>query len=146
MKQDLSEVEIVIRSTAILGVTGTNIPLAFDYSNPQDVTNSVKGDLFKQNLPFLLVENDLVSSYRVGPSQVSPTRYTGDLHIQFFTKSPNVIADLKFIEEFAKHFAERTIDDVRFRTFTPFSRRIDNGFTLVSGMIEFDFELYRTAR
>lgn len=144
MKKNLAEAKKVIRSAALAGIE--NISLAFSSDNPLDVTGRVRGSLYLQDEDFVVVEDVIASSRRVGPSQVSPTRYFGDLYITYFTKNPNPIVDLQRLEDLADIFSEKSLDDVRFRTFTPFDPRMDNGFTAISGVVAYDFELYRTVR
>lgn len=141
MKLSITELEEVVRTQALS--TNKFIPLTFDIDTHEDASLNSLGDLFQQDRPFIVFHTEIKNSYRVGPSRVSPTRYIGDLFITYLTKQPSTLEDARMLEGIANKFAEETIDGIRFRTYTPYPKSKDNGFTSYSGVIQFDFEIYR---
>lgn len=141
MKQSVVDLDIAIRNK----VFSLNLeePFTFDEEFMEDASELGLGTLLDQNLPFFSFQKLILSSRRVGPSKVSPTRYYGNFSITYLTKNPNLIRDQRFLESIADKFSEQTLDGIRFRTFTPYSPSKDSGFTSYSGVIDFDFELYR---
>lgn len=145
MKRSIIDVEIAIRNRVLEMNKDPRLPVTFDAFTMEDVTAGL-GDLYKQDRPFLQFHTEFATSRRVGPTTIAPTRYYGDLYIGYFVKEePIYVIDAKLHETVANWFAEKTVDGVRFRTFTPYPKSKDNGFTQYLGVIEFDFELYRGA-
>ena len=144
MKLSVVDAEIVIRDT----VSAMNLtqPFAFDALTFEDASAAGAGNLMEQNAPFFLFSSEIIGTRRVGPTIIAPTRQNGDLTIGYFTKNPSLLIDLGLLEQVANHFAEKTIEDVRFRTFTPYPPGVRNGFTRYDGVIDFQFELYRGDR
>lgn len=120
-----------------------DLPYTFNTLTFVDSSKSSKGDLLKQNDPFLIVDIVPGRSQRVGPSKVSPTRYFYTLYLTYMTKGNNHVKDAKLLEQIGEWFREQTVDGIRFRTFTPYPIGNDQGFTYFQCMIPFDFELYR---
>ena len=144
MKLSVADAEIVIRDTvAAMGLTQ---PFAFDPNTLEDASAIGAGNLIGQNNPFFLFSSEILNTHRVGPTIIAPTRQEGDLTISYFTKKPAFLIDLKLLEQVANNFAEKTLQDVRFRTFTPLPPGVRNGFTRYDGVIDFQFELYRGDR
>lgn len=143
MKLSITDAEVVVRNKALEKLAEDDL-VTFDILTMADVKTGT-GDLTKQDQPFFQFHVQFNNSRRVGPGRSSPTRYYADLYFSYFTKEPNYLRDVKLQEEVANWFAEQTIDGVRFRTFTPYPKSKDNGFTQYLGVIDFDFELYRGA-
>ena len=143
MKKSLSDIDVVIRNRVLDKNEG--LAVTFDQDTMEDVTSRALGDLTRQDSSFIHFHVEMLNSRRVGPTQHAPTRYFADLYIGYFTKNPSTIKDVKLQEQIANWFAEQTIDGVRFRTFTPFPKSKEHGFTQYLGVIDFDFELYRGA-
>jgi hypothetical protein len=144
MKTSAVDADIVIRDkVAALGLTD---PYSFNPNTFEDASPSGLGNLLAQNAPFFLFSLELPNSYRTGPAITAPTRYEGDLTISYFTKNPSHVVDSTLMEQTANNFAEQTIEDVRFRTYTPFPPGVRNGFTRYDGVIDLQFELYRGDR
>lgn len=142
MKLSIVDLEVAIRTKVVS--LNLETPFTFDADLKHNFSPlDIQGNLLRQESPFFEFTNDIVNSYRVGPSAVSPTRYLGDLYITYYTKDPSTIKDVKLLESTANEFSEKTIDGIRFRTFTPFQKGMKDGFTAYSGVINFDFELYR---
>lgn len=155
MKLSIVDAEKVIRSKvlAILGKTMAertvsdlpeDLRFTFDIETFGDFYGDFP-DLYKQNFPFLVFEPEILNSGRIGPARETATRYWCDLHISLLTKAPDRISDLEVMEQVAKWFQEQTLEGVRFRTYTPYPTRKDNGFTAYPGVISYDFEIYRGA-
>ena len=144
MKLSIVDAELIIRTTALTKNAGV-YPVTFDLHTMEDVTEQRKGDLFAQDSPFLQFHTEIISTGRVGPTTIAPTRIVANLFFAYFTKEPSYIKDAKLQEQIGNWFAEQTIDGVRFRTFTPYLKSKENGFTQYLGVIDFDFELYRGA-
>ena len=121
----------------------SEIPFTLDTNDYKDYTGEHRGDLFKQNGPFLIFAPTISSTRRVGPTITAPTRHYGSLYFTYLTKDPDLFTDHKLLESVAEWFSEQTIEGVRFRTFTPLPVSKANGFTAYDGVIHFDFELYR---
>ncbi len=144
MKLSVVDADIVIRDTvAAMALTQ---PYAFDKNTFEDASAAGLGNLMGQNDPFFLFSSQILNTRRTGPAVTAPTRNYGDLTIGYFTKNPSDLVDLALLEQVANQFAEKTIQDVRFRTFTPFPPGVRNGFTRYDGVIDFQFELYRGDR
>lgn len=145
MKNNILDADHVIRNR-VFEMSDNVTPITFDLETMMPVEGP-EISLYKQNSPFLQFHMQINSSRRVGPSAVSPTRYYANLYVAYFSKerSQDPANSAKLHEDVANWFAEQTIDGVRFRTFTPYPKSKDNGFTQYLGVIDFDFELYRGA-
>lgn len=142
MKESIVDLDIVIRDK-VYELT-LDKSFTFDEELKEDASaQGVQGNLLRQDHSFFEFIHTIMNSYRVGPSAVSPTRYVGDFYLIYYTKDPSTIKDVKLLESIANEFSEKTIGGIRFRTFTPLSKGIREGFTAYSGVINFDFELYR---
>lgn len=118
-----------------------NMRFAFDFVYAEDVSDHQAGSLFDQDEDFYLFEAEVDTVRRAGPSRVSPTRYWGSLSISVNTKVfGREIPYLQALETISSWFAEKTIGDIRFRTFTPMSTSRVRGFDSYSGVLSFDFE------
>lgn len=129
MKSRLSDAHRVVRKTVV--DAGFSLPYSFDALTLIDASPLDSGSLINQDGDFLVFDVDLVNTYRVGPSLVSPTRVLCELNLSYYTKTPGTVRDCEFLENVASIFAERTVEGVRFRTFLPFSERVVKGFTLL---------------
>lgn len=143
MKLSVVDVETVMRSRVLENIEGHLV--TFDIHTMEDSSQAGKGDLTRQNDPFLHFHIEIAHSRRVGPTVIAPTRYYGDLYIGYFTKKPKYIKDAKLLERVADWFAEQTVEGIRFRTFKPYLKSKEHGFTQYLGVVNFDFELYRGA-
>lgn len=143
MKMSVTDAEIVVRNRVL--EKNLLLPVTFDLHTMEDASAAGLGDLLKQNAPFLQFHIEFLDSLRVGPSSIAPTRYYAELYVAYSTKDPSYIKDAKLLETMANWFAEQTLDGVRFRTFRPYPKGKENGFTQYLGVIDFDFELYRGA-
>lgn len=113
----------------------------FESFSALDVSGHVAGSMFDQNADFVLFESDIDTTRRAGPSQVSPGRAWGSLTISLHTKNTDSdIARKRDLEVFSSWFAEKTLLDIRFRTFTPLGAARVMGFLVYSGVLSFDFE------
>ena len=138
----ITDAEKTIRGKVV--EMGLNIPYTFDPVNFLDASVTQKGQLLSSNAKrFLLADTTIFDSRRAGPSRVSPTRYSGSLVLALYAKNANKLTDLDTLEGWADNFSEKTISGVRFRTFTPYTTMMYSGFAVLSGAIDFDFELYR---
>lgn len=131
--------------TAVRDIVFEKVPadlrFAFDFIEAEDLSPLQAGPLFRQDADFVLFEAEVDTSRRAGPSQVSPTRWWGTLAIAVNTKK--IGQDIPYqrqLEQLANWFAEQTINDIRFRTFTPLSMSRVRGFASYSGVLNFDFE------
>lgn len=155
MKTSIVDAEKIIRNVVIdqLGFESTErvavgLPNNLKYTFDTETYESFYGDapdLYKQNYPFLVIESEILNSARIGPAKETATRYWCDLHITFLTKDDDRITSLEVMEQVATWFQEQTLEGVRFRTYTPYPTRKDNGFTAYPGVISYDFEIYRGA-
>lgn len=141
MKLSVVDAELEVRRKVVS--IGLAESYTFDTVSLEDASALGYGDLAKQDQPFFLFTSEVLNSRRVGPSRVSPTRYYADLLIEYRTKTPQTLSDLRKMESVANHFAEQQLAGVRFRTYTPMPHRKSEGFTVYSGIIDFDFEIYR---
>lgn len=143
MKLTLTDATIAVREIVTRAVGDARFSI--DHELFQDHSDHNSGKLYRQNQPFFVFETIPVTSRRVGPTTVAPTRYFYDLEIGYLVKSLEYdpINDARMLEELASKIAEQTFRGVRFRTYTPYRPRKDNGFTHYSGVIAYDFELYR---
>lgn len=108
-----------------------------DYS-----ANATPGSLFDQNYDFAVFEAAVDTIRRAGPSKVSPTRGWGVLSISLHTKDQDSdIAHMRALDVFSAWFAEKTVKDIRFRTFIPSSTARVMGFLSFSGVLSFEFEI-----
>jgi hypothetical protein len=115
--------------------------ICFGYLTPEDAGPNTLGDLFEQDLDFLMVEVMIDDVRRAGPSTSSPRRVWG--HIEFALHSKgrlNTYTLASTLEAVANHFREETLQGVRFRDFTPSGEARDRGFTASTGVLPFDFE------
>lgn len=113
----------------------------FEPMSARDVSGQYVGSLFEQNEAFVMFEAEIDDTRRAGPSQASPGRAYGGLTICLYTKNiDNAIADSRLVEVFSGWFAEKTVKGIRFRTFVPLKPSKLMGFTVYSGMLNFDFE------
>lgn len=140
MKYTLEEVELVVQNTVFDNCVE---PFTFDCNEFLDMSPSAHGRLLSTNHDFYVFELVPLQSFRVGPTKIAPTRYRYELHFSLYTKQDQAIPGRRAVAEVASWFEERTIDGVRFRTYTPYPSSKDAGFTVHSGVIPFDFELYR---
>lgn len=144
MLTKLSDIEKTVRN--VIMSLGLEIPYTYDPINFSDASAYGKGLLLSSDATkFLLAENVIFTSRRAGPSLPSPTRYTGTLVLSLYSKTYNQIPDTDFLESLAMNFAEKTIDWIRYRVFTPHTPMMFSGFTVLSGAVDFEFELYRGA-
>lgn len=141
MKHELFDLDKAIIDKVVEKATG--IRYTIDPLEAMDMSDFGSGPLYDQNSDFLTFEHVIINSFRVGPTKVAPTRYQGDLIISYNTKKPYQPNNGKILEQAAKWFQEQTVDGIRFRTFTPYPVGKDRGFTSYTGVIPFDFELYR---
>lgn len=141
MKLSVVDAELEIRRKVVS--IGLAEAYTFDVFTFEDASALGYGDLTKQDAAFLLFTSEIMNSRRAGPSLVSPTRYYADLRIEYRTKTPKTLADCRILESVANEFAEKTVGGIRFRTFTPMPARKSEGFIVYSGIIDFDFEIYR---
>lgn len=144
MKQSVVDADTVIRDRVFtLDLTQ---PFTFNTETLEDASATGAGPLHLQENPFFLFDFEIINSYRVGPTLIAPTRYEADLTITYMTKTPSTVLDWRLLETVAGHFAEQSIEQVRFRTFTPLTRSVYQGFTSYPGAIAVQYELYRGDR
>ncbi len=141
MKTSITEALIDCREVVFDNATA-GMRFAFGLADDTDAGDTASGPLFKQDLDFALFEFDVDSSRRAGPGTFSPTRHWGTAAISIQTKEAGrEIFYMRQLEQYASWFAEKTIRDIRFRTFTPLPRSRLIGFTSYQGVINFDFEV-----
>lgn len=115
---------------------------SFETFTGRDYSGLVKGSLFEQNNDFVVFEADVDTIRRAGPSKVSPSRAWGVLSISLHTKDQdNNLAQLGRLDVFSDWFAEKTVKDIRFRTFIPSSTSRVMGFLSFSGVLSFEYEI-----
>lgn len=115
--------------------------VCFGYLTPEDAGPAGLGDLFEQDLDFLMVELTFEQVQRAGPGIHSPRRVRGFIEMTLHSKDRlNTYMLATRLETIADHFREQTIKGVRFRDFTPSGEVRDRGFTASTGVIPFDFE------
>lgn len=115
----------------------------YDFVEGLDVSVNDAGVLLEQDQDFWLFELDVISVKRVGPSQVAPRRVQGSLDVSLFTKAPrDKVKYGRKVEAVAEWFQDRTIDGIRFRTFTPVPPAPLHGFTAYGGVTNIEFEIY----
>jgi len=113
----------------------------FEYHSGRDASGHVQNSMFDQNLDFVLFEAEIDTTRRAGPSRVSPGRAWGSLTITLHTKnSKSDITQKRRLEVLSAWFAEKTLKDIRFRTWLPLSTARVMGFMAYSGVLSFDFE------
>ncbi len=118
-----------------------DLPYSFEPYTGRDYSGNVQGDLYKQDLPFAVFDAAIDETRRAGPSKVSPTRAYGTIHLSYLTKDEDDdLAHMRQLGLFSAWFAEKTVKDIRFRTFTPTSTARVMGFLSFSGVLSFDFE------
>ena len=141
MKASITEAMIHCRE-AVFDSVGPGTRFAFGLADDTDVGDMAAGPLFKQDNDFFLFEFDVDTTRRAGPGVNSPTRCWGTLAISLQTKDQGrEIRFMRQLEQVASWFAEKTVRDIRFRTFTPLPRSRLIGFTSYQGVINFDFEI-----
>ena len=141
MKNSINEALIDCREVVFENApVGTRF--AFGLADDTDAGDTAAGPLFKQDGDFYLFEFDVDTTRRAGPGVNSPTRCWGTLAISLQTKDQGrEIRFMRQLEQVASWFAEKTVRDIRFRTFTPLPRSRLIGFTSYQGVINFDFEV-----
>lgn len=115
--------------------------ICFGYETPEDAGPADLGDLFEQDLNFLMVEVNIDRVQRAGPGRHSPRRVWGHIEMAAHSKDRlNTYILASSLEQVADHFREETLRGVRFRDYTPTGEIRDRGFTASTGIIPFDFE------
>ncbi|MCY1300095.1 hypothetical protein D9M68_747990 [compost metagenome] len=118
-----------------------DLRFAFDFAVAEDVGGLAAGPLFDQDGDFVLFESEVDDTRRAGVSEGAPTRAWGTLTLSLFTKNENrEIPHLRQLEEISRWFADQTLREIRFRTFTPARTERPMGFTAYCGTINFDFD------
>lgn len=148
MLGSMTEAHLRVRNF-LNGKFGTEMPDAlytFDLDECIDASLTEAGVLLEQDKDFWLFELNIGRGRRAGPSEVSPRRYPGELDLAFFTKKPrDLVKYTGMVEAVANWLQDRTIDGIRFRTFTPVTPPVDiHGFTSYNGVINFEFEISMT--
>ncbi|AUM59612.1 hypothetical protein HOS55_gp010 [Pseudomonas phage PMBT3] len=115
----------------------------YDFTEGLDVSANDAGVLLEQNNDFWLFELSIQDVGRAGPSQVAPRRVEASLDVSLFTKSPrDKVKYGRKVDTVAEWFQDRTIDGMRFRTFTPVPPAPLHGFTAYGGVTNIMFEIY----
>lgn len=137
---NVNDIHRVVR-TELFSLMPEDGRICFSYLVPEDAGPANLGDLFKQDLDFLMVEIELSPVRRAGPGQGSPRRVAGAIHFSLMSKDRmNTYGLAARLESIADHFREETLQGVRFRNFTPTGEMRDRGFTASTGVLPFDFE------
>lgn len=137
---NVNDIHRVVRSElfSLLPISGH---ICFGYDTPEDAGPEGLGNLFEQDLDFLMVEVNVDRVRRSGPGLQSPRRVWGHMGLSVYSKDRlNTYTLARALEEVANHFREETIQGVRFRDFVPSGEARDRGFTVSTGVIPFDFE------
>ena len=138
--ENVNDIHRVVR-TEIFALMPAEGRICFSYLVPEDAGPAGLGDLFEQDLDFLMVEVNIDKVRRAGPSVVSPRRAWGHLELALHSKDRlNTYILATRLEAIADHFREETLQGVRFRDFTPSGDIRDRGFSAATGVIPFDFE------
>lgn len=137
---DLTEALYLIRE-----IVQENAPPELRYSfepyTGRDYSGNTSSDLYKQDGDFVVFDAEIDDSRRAGPSKVSPTRGYGTIHFSYYTKDEDDdLAHKRRLEVFSYWFAEKTVKNIRFRTYAPLSTVRAMGFLCFSGVLSFDFE------
>lgn len=142
MLADTTQALEVIRDIVAANIDPT-LRYSFEPMSARDFSNNYAGDsLYKQDMDFVLFEADVDTTRRAGPSVVSPSRAWGSVTITLHTK--NMDDDLTYrrqVEVLSGWFTEKTVLDVRFRTYVPLPTTRVMGFLAFSGVFSFDFDL-----
>lgn len=137
---NINEIHRVVREE-LFGIMPTEGRMCFSYLNPEDAGPATLGDLFEQDLDFLMAEVMIERVERAGPSIYSPRRVWGSIEFGYHTKDRlDPYRVMVGLEGVADHFREETLQGVRFRDFVPTGEVRDRGFTVTTGVIPFDFE------
>jgi hypothetical protein len=142
MLSSLSDLDVRVRDYILTKVTPEML-FGYDFVEGLDVSVNDAGVLLEQNEDFWLFELDVSRTRRAGPSQVAPRRVTGSLDVSLFTKSPrDKVKYGRMVEAVADWFQDKTVNGIRFRTFTPTDPVPLHGFTAYGGVINIEFEIY----
>lgn len=142
MHQSVHDGELVVRDT-VLDLAPADMRFCFSRLQAVDAGSLASGDLFKQDGDFYIFDVEVDEVTRAGPSMVSPNRCYGYLKVSFLTKGDAEFTGRRNLEKVADWFAQKTIEGVRFRVFQPAGTYHLLGFTLISGVINFDHEVYK---
>jgi len=129
--------------TIVFDNAAPDLLFSFEWLSARDYSGQyADGSLFDQNNPFMIFDASVDEVKRAGPSLASPTRAWGTLGITLHTKNTDDdLSNLRQLEVFSAWFAEKTVRDIRFRTFTPLGTSRAKGFLTFSGVLSFDFEI-----
>lgn len=115
----------------------------YDFTEGLDVSANDAGVLLEQNNDFWLFELSINDTGRAGPSHVAPRRVEASLDVSIFTKAPrDKVKYGRMVDTVSEWFQDRTIDGMRFRTFTPVPPAPLHGFTAYGGVTNIMFEIY----
>ena len=115
----------------------------YDFTEGLDVSVNDAGALLEQDKDFWLFELNINDTGRAGPSEVAPRRVLGSLDVSLFTKAPrDKVKYGRKVDTVAEWFQDRTINGIRFRTFTPTPPAPLHGFTAYGGVTNIMFEIY----
>lgn len=142
MLASLTELDTRFRDW-LRGQVTPDMRYGFDFTEGLDVSVNDAGVLLEQNQDFWLFELNIDDTRRAGPSQVAPRRVLGSLDVSLFTKSPrDKVKYGRKVDTVAEWFQDRTINGIRFRTFTPVPPTPLHGFTAYGGVTNIEFEIY----
>lgn len=137
---DIFEIHHVVRDQVLsnLWVGGR---VCFSLFQPDDAGPLQAGNLFNQNLDFIMVEVMIDDVRRAGPGVLSPRRVWGGLELGHYTKDRlDPLLATRTLEQVGDWFREETIGGVRFRDFLPTGEVRDRGFQVQTATLPFQFE------
>lgn len=142
MLASLTDLDVRFRNWLRTQVT-PDMLYGYDFVEGLDVSANDAGVLLEQDKDFWLFELNIEDTRRAGPSQVAPRRIAGSLDVSLFTKAPrDKVKYGRKVDTVAEWFQDRTIDGIRFRTFTPVPPAALHGFTAYGGVTNIEFEIY----
>lgn len=113
----------------------------FSLDVTDDAGKQGRGDLFRQDEDFFMVETEIDEVSRAGPGQYAPVRVWGRLDLSYYTMDrSNDLGAFARIEEIAGWWAGDTRHGIRFREFLPVTADALMGFQVYAGTIPFEFE------
>lgn len=142
MLASLTDLDVRFRNWLRTQVT-PDMLYGYDFVEGLDVSVNDAGVLLEQDKDFWLFELNIEDTRRAGPSQVAPRRIAGSLDVSLFTKAPrDKVKYGRKVDTVAEWFQDRTVDGIRFRTFTPVPPAALHGFTAYGGVTNIEFEIY----
>lgn len=122
-----------------------DVGLCFSLFQVDDASANLRGNLFQQDLDFLMCEVVIDVVRKAGPGIHSPNRVWGGLELVYFTKEHlDLLAAHQRVEQSGGWFAQKTLGGVRFRECTPTTDGSLRGFYSASATVAFEYETQPT--